>query len=375
METHKASMKIKSFFSNSVEQAIHQARKELGAEAVLITTRHAAPEARHLGAYEVVFGSSADAANQSSEVESSDLNREVALLRDQLESIKRVLQPSATTVATYAEPEKERIYQELVRAGLESPIAQQIVDEAVASSQEPQASGASGSENLETLTIECINRRVRFSAKSDPFEPGARRALIVVGPPGAGKTTTLAKIAIREYLSRRVSMRIISVDPYRVASHEKLRSLARIIGVGFTAASSMREFMEAVDEFRNKDVVLIDTPGFSGADFLVTRDLADFLGQLPSKEIHLVLPAWMRREDLLRCIRQYDVFQPDCLLFTKLDETESRGASLGAALESGKPLSFVSVGQSIPEDLVRATPDLFLMNLFSKGRLAATSAA
>jgi flagellar biosynthesis protein FlhF len=220
-----------------------------------------------------------------------------------------------------------------------------------------------------------MRRKLQFLTESKPTGAESRRVLIFVGPPGAGKTTTLAKVAIREYLGRRLSMRIISMDPFRVASHEKLRALARIMGVGFSAASSMREFIEAVDESRNKEVLFIDTPGFSGNDFAAARDLADFLSQLSVKEIHMVLPASMRRENLMRCLRQYEMFQPDCLLFTRLDETEQRGTSLSVALESGKPLSFISAGQSIPEDLERASSGAFLDTLFARRQQAATSAA
>ena len=164
--------------------------------------------------------------------------------------------------------------------------------------------------------------------------------VVFAGPAGAGKTTTLIKIAIRECLAQRQPVRILSVDPYRVAAHEKLRSFASIIGVGFTAINSVQEFFAAAEESRNKSVVLVDTPGYSPAELDGAAEIASCFERLANKQIHLVLPASMKRADLTRSIRGYAAFQPDFLLFTKLDETGSQGAILSAALEAGKPLSY-----------------------------------
>jgi len=165
------------------------------------------------------------------------------------------------------------------------------------------------------------------------------------------------------------------VDPFRVASHERLRSFAGILGTGFTAASTMREFIEAVEEYRSKNVLLIDTPGYSGNDFESSRDLSGFLARLNHKEVHLVLPASMKRADLARSVRRFEEFKPDYLLFTKLDETESFGAIISTAMQAAKPLSFFASGQSIPEDLEAANLEALLEPLFTRERAGAISAA
>jgi flagellar biosynthesis protein FlhF len=147
------------------------------------------------------------------------------------------------------------------------------------------------------------------------------------------------------------------------------------MGFGFTAANSMREFIEAMDEFRSTDVLLIDTPGFSFNDFEFAGDLIRFLRQMTSKEIHLVLPASMNRDDLILYARRYAEFQPDYVLFTKLDETESRGAVLAAALEADKPLSYLAAGQNIPEDIQAPNWPTLLGKLLRREKVAALSAA
>lgn len=199
--------------------------------------------------------------------------------------------------------------------------------------------------------------------------------VVFCGPPGAGKTASLAKIAVQEFLGRRMSVRVISVDPYRAGAHEKLRALAAIIGLGFTAANTIREFIEAVDEFQSKDVLLVDTPGYSVPEFDAAREMAAALAQMKAKETHLVLPASMKREELVRCSEFYREFAPNYLLFTKMDETESHGGVIAAALEANKPLSFFGTGQSIPEDIELSNAETLLASLFRAERAEATSAA
>ena len=367
------SMQVKSYFADSVEQAIQAARQALGADAVLITSRRAAPETSSRGAYEVVFGVTAPAEPNSAAPESQDLSREVALLRDQLENIKLALQKSAPSSSPRSEPGIQSVHLELAQAGLDDELIQSITNDVW--HNRSQLTAGEEPLSLRDAALESLRKRLRFAPEFAPVSGNGMRAVIFAGPPGAGKTTALAKFAMRECLGRRLSVRIISVETHRPAAHEKLRTLAKIMGFGFTAANSMREFIEAVDECRAKDVLLIDTPGFSHSEFEFAGDLMRFLAQMTSKEIHLVVPASMQRDDLIAYCRRYAAFQPDYLLFTKLDETESRGAVLGAALEAGQPISYLAAGQGIPEDLESPNWPTLLGKLFRRQQAAAVSAA
>lgn len=370
-------MKIKSYFAASVEHAIQQAREQLGAEAMLITSRRASPEARHFGAYEVVFGIPSQHENSAPKPETRDLSSEMQALRAQLDEIKRTLQLSNAPAAGSAAPEVEELLCELTAADLSGTLAQQIASEAYSALQAVPAATRSLPSNqlLRGLAGDCIRRKIQLAPPFRDVGQDPRRMVIFAGPPGAGKTTTLAKIAIRECLAQRLSLRIISVDPHRVAAHEKLRTLAGILGAGFTAASTIQEFIQAVDEFRSKNFLLVDTPGYGRGDLESSHDLADVLCRMDRKETHLVLPASMKRADLARSIRQFEEFNADHLLFTKLDETESLGGIVSAAIETNKPLSFFATGQSIPEDLESANSDILLNSVLTCERASAISAA
>ena len=377
MEQPTSSMKIKSYFASSVEQAIQEARQELGTDAMLITSRRSSPETRSLGAYEVVFGlqgTSNPAGARPRASVPSDLSGELQQLRAQLQEIKTTLKGARGAEAPSSEAEE--LFEELVANDLARNIAQETVSSAVRLREQLSRDQPAHPTTLRAYAVELVSKKLRFV---QPFQasPASDAAKVVVfaGPAGAGKTTTLIKIAIRECLAQRQSVRILSVDPQRVAAHEKLRSFAAIIGVGFTAINSIPEFLAAVSESRNKSIVLVDTPGYSPAELEGLKEIAGCLERLPNKQVHLVLPASMKRADLARTIRDYAALQADYLLFTKLDETESQGAILSAALESGKPLSYFANGQNIPEDIEPAQARALLASVFQPEVAEAVSAA
>ncbi|HUA20079.1 MAG TPA: hypothetical protein VMB25_15125 [Bryobacteraceae bacterium] len=379
-------MRIKSYFAGSVEQAIQEARQELGQEAMLITSRRSAPESRHLGTYEVVFGVTASAAAPSSALRpkpktpprpnaapppATELSVELQSLRAQLQDIKQTLQLGAGAKPSVpAAPESEELSTELVSLDLAAPLAREIAAAALALRER----NPSATKPLRELAIESLAAKLRLAGPTrEPLQPGS--ILAFAGPAGAGKTTTLVKIAVREVLTHRLPLRIVSVDLHRVGAQEKLRTLSGILGAGFVAATTVAEFQEAVQETHRKHVTLIDTPAFDRSEPESAQQIAACLETISRKELHLVLPASMKRTDLVSSVRQYAAFQPDYLLFTKLDETTSYGALLSAALETNEPISFLSTGQGIPEDLEPATEGKLLANFLPRQTAEAVSAA
>jgi len=377
MENATASMRIKSFFAASVEQAIQEARQELGPDAMLITSRRSSPEARSLGAYEVVFGlQSAGAPSAKPRAKApaaADLSGELQNLRAQLQEIKSTLQGARSP--EQAAPDAEELFSRLVSLDLSRNVARDVVAAAVRLRDQISLESSSPALSLETHAAELISKRLRFAPNLPGQTLETGQVIVFIGPAGAGKTTTLIKLAIREGLANRLSLRILSVDPYRVAAHEKLRSFAGIIGVGFTAVNSIQEFAGVVEESRIKSVVLVDTPGYSPSEIAQVKELTGCLERISNKQAHLVLPASMKRESIARSIRDFAALQPDYLLFTKLDETDSQGAILSTALEADKPLSFFANGQNIPEDLEPASASALLASVFRREPEEAVSAA
>jgi flagellar biosynthesis protein FlhF len=321
-------MRLKSYFSGTVEAAVELAHKELGEDALLINARPSTPETRGLGAYEVVFGvppapePEKPGANDSLAQDVAQLRREIERMAQSLRSGKILPVPETSS----------DLYNLLIENELDSGLARQVADGVP----------------LEDL----------FEVDASPGRRGATRGVIaLVGPPGVGKTTTLAKLAARFGLTSPKPAYILSADVYRIAAAEQLRSLAAILGIGFDVVETPVALAQAIEEHRAKDWVFIDTPGLAASEMEDGADLARFLAMHPEIDTHLVLSASMKPADLARVIDRYEIFQPKKLLFTRLDETDRLGALVSEAARRSLPISFLSTGQQIPDALEPATKE------------------
>ena len=140
-----------------------------------------------------------------------------------------------------------------------------------------------------------------ISSKSTRRSGGpARRAAVValVGPPGAGKTTTLVKLAARYGLTSRKPAQILSADVFRIAAADQLRSLASILGIGCDVVETPAALAQVLEEHRSKDLVFIDTPGLAQGEMEDGADLARLIASHPEIDTHLVLPASMKPADM-----------------------------------------------------------------------------
>jgi flagellar biosynthesis protein FlhF len=193
------------------------------------------------------------------------------------------------------------------------------------------------------------------------------RIVALVGPCGAGKTTTLVKLAARFGFATRRPTHILCADTIRIAASEQLRSCAAILGVGFQIVESPRALEQALEELRHKDLVLIDTPGYGPGDMDAAEELAAVLSAHREIDSHLVLTASMRSADLTRVVDRFEVFRPGKLLFTLLDETASFGPLVNEAVRTGKAVSFLATGQRIPEDLEPAAKERIIELVLAPG--------
>ena len=306
------------------------AHKELGEDALLINARPSTPETRGLGAYEVVFGIPAKAEMPATPIQNTDsLAQDIANLRREVERMAQSLRGG------HAIPREETpsdSYNTLIENELDRGLAQKVV------------AGAA----IEDL----------FEVDATPGRRGAARGVVaLVGPPGAGKTTTLAKLAARFGLTSRKPAYILSADVYRIAAAEQLRSLAAVLGIGFDIAETPVALAQALEEHRQKDWVFIDTPGLAATEMEDGADLAKLIASHPEIDTHLVLSASMKPADLARVIDRYEIFRPKKLLFTHLDETDRYGALVNEAARRSVPISFLAAGQQIPDDLEPASKE------------------
>src|SRR3984957_14615834 len=180
---------------------------------------------------------------------------------------------------------------------------------------------------------------------------GTRRVIALVGPTGVGKTTTVAKLAANFKLAHGVRVGLITVDTYRIAAVEQLKTYAEIIDLPLAVVNDPVEMPRALDELGAVDIVFIDTAGRSPRDEVKIRELAEFLLQARPDEVHLVLSAVSGQKSLRSAVERFAVVQFDRLILTKLDEADSLGGVLAVLGLSSRPLSYLTTGQAVPDDI------------------------
>jgi flagellar biosynthesis protein FlhF len=194
-----------------------------------------------------------------------------------------------------------------------------------------------------------------------------RQLIACVGPTGAGKTTTLAKLAVRARLDLGRSVGVISLDAFRVGAVEQWQRYARLIGMPFHAAHDEASFEHALGAL-DSDIVLVDAEGRVPNGDSVTQSLLRMVGGVGDAETHvlLVVPAWLRGGDVDRLMRTYRSPHPTGVVVTKLDEASSTGGVLHACLPSDTPLAYTCSGPRVPEDIEDAEPSAILDRVFTE---------
>lgn len=189
--------------------------------------------------------------------------------------------------------------------------------------------------------------------------PGVRTVVALVGPTGVGKTTTLAKLAANFKLRDGIRVGLVTVDTYRVAAVEQLRTYAELIDLPMHVVSSPRDMRHALHELAGMDLVLIDTAGRSPRDEVKIQELQEYLVEANVDQVHLVLSLVSGARSLEHAAEKFRAVGVTSLLLTKLDEAAGAGAILSAAKRIELPISYLTTGQDVPDDIEAAsTPHL-----------------
>ncbi|MEM6392304.1 MAG: flagellar biosynthesis protein FlhF [Planctomycetota bacterium] len=242
-------------------------------------------------------------------------------------------------------------YTELIEQEVTGELAEAIVTEARRLMNESELDD-------EKACHEAVRRTISKYLPVDPEAAdfnrpgdGRPRTIALVGPTGVGKTTTLAKLAATFKLKAGRNIAMITLDTYRIAAVEQLRTYAGIIGVPLKVCSNPAELNAAVASFAHFDAVLIDTAGRSQRDADKLVELQEMIESVDPHEVHLVLSSTCTQRVILETIERFARVRTDRLIFTKLDEAVTGGVLLNVAKLVGKRLSYVTTGQEVPHQI------------------------
>jgi flagellar biosynthesis protein FlhF len=238
-------------------------------------------------------------------------------------------------------------YAQLVEAEVPEVLARRLVRH-LAESLDPEE--VSRPQVLQSALCDAVGQCILI-APAIRAVMGTRRVIALVGPTGVGKTTTVAKLAASFKLVHGLRVGLVTVDTYRIAAVEQLKTYAEIIDLPLAVANDPGQMSQALDEVGAVDIVFIDTAGRSPRDEVKIRELAHFMVQARPDEVHLVLSAGASEQSLRAAVERFTRVRADRLILTKLDEAESLGAILGVVGQADRPVSYLTTGQAVPDDI------------------------
>jgi flagellar biosynthesis protein FlhF len=183
-----------------------------------------------------------------------------------------------------------------------------------------------------------------------------KRICVFVGPTGAGKTTTLAKIAARSVLEEKMKVGLITTDTYRIAAAEQLKTYARIMEIPIEVVADKAAFRRALAKLADRDLVLVDTPGKSSVEPGYIEKLRDLIHLENPVETNLLLPLTSSQDNLSENLARFKPVGYQSIIFTKLDESRHFGMIYNVIDQERKPVSWVTNGQNVPQDIEKIDP-------------------
>lgn len=298
----------------------------------------------------------------------SEIKNEISKLSDKVRLIQNMFWEEKSETITPAIPSE---FAQIYKMALESGMNSNHINEMMRLSLEHMP--LKMRENSQTVQryFKSLLRKIIPVRMENSLGAGKKKIMMLVGPTGAGKTTSIAKLAARYsyLLQKRYKVGLIVLDTYRIGAVEQLMQYARMMKLAIETVVDPPEFSLALNSLQYCDYILIDTMGSSPYDKEKLNKLYDCINSNTTQnsiDVVLVLPSSVKYEDLMITYQNFSTLNIDTLMFTKLDETKGFGNIFSLVYETKKPISYFSVGQEVPEDLVVASSD-FLVDCLLHG--------
>jgi len=240
-----------------------------------------------------------------------------------------------------------RVFTDMIEADVSEELARELLERLRTSAS---ADDLADPALVRTRLARMLEDEIRVTGPIQTI-PGNRRLVALIGPTGVGKTTTIAKLAANYRLREKKRVGLITVDTYRIAAVEQLRTYADIIDLPMEVVSTPREMREARQRLANFDLVLVDTAGRSPRDEVRVQELKSMLAEASPDEVHLVLSCVAGSRSLAGTAHMFREAGATALLLTKLDETAGLGNILPLIRTCDLPLSYLTDGQNVPDDI------------------------
>lgn len=306
--------------------------------------------------------------------ELKDIKSEISKLGDKVKLIQNMFwDEKSPDIESQIPPEFAEIYRLASQSGMNKDHLDDIMRMTL---HHMPAKMRENSSTVKRYFQTLLRKMIPIRLESMPAK-GSKKVIMLVGPTGVGKTTSIAKLAARySYLmQKKYKVGLVVLDTYRIGAVEQLMQYARMMKLGIEIVVDPPEFSSALNSLRYCDYILIDTMGSSPYDKGKIEKIYECLEANDTEfsvDVVLVMPSSIKYDDLKVTYDNFSSLNVDTMMFTKLDETRGFGNIFSLAYETKKPISYFSVGQEVPEDLVSASSDFLvecLLNGFNRSKV------
>ncbi len=350
-------MQISKYKAKTISDAISMVKNELGQDAIILSSRKIKEGANgHL--FEIsAISSGADIINNSSG-QYEDVKSELMNIKEMIYILNH---SEGITDRLIMKPETLSIYAKLLRNGFNEHYARAFLEKGGAFSN-------GSSNNLKKIRTETIKAITEIIGIYKPFENtnGVQTVTAMIGTTGVGKTTTIAKLAAQLVLKSKKKVGLISVDSYRIGAIEQLKTYANILGIPCFPAFNRKDLIAAIKRLKNMDVVIIDTAGQSQYDEKRIEELKNIMTEDLKIHSHLLLNAATSEEEMNKTAINFSPLKFKSYIFTKLDESEKYGSIINQLMKKQLPISYLTTGQNVPDDIEEASKNKIAKLLLNK---------
>jgi flagellar biosynthesis protein FlhF len=382
-------MKIKKYTGADFQEAIQKAKKEMGQDAIILHTRHI-KKGGFLGLFTRSQVEITVAADESLQVERDRSRRSnspngpapddsatgcrpdpqvpsTSQLAEEIKQMKEIMSDIKTKMNEISSirgvPD---VVQEFHNRLITNQVDGQIAGRIAASAETRMRGERTETVSVHEICVSALQDYINDIQNITPAPEKKNKVVAMVGPTGVGKTTTIAKLAASQAFMQNKKVAMITLDTYRISAAEQLRTYAEIIGVPLKVVFNSADLEEALSEFKDKDIIFIDTAGRSPFNEAHMEELKQFINLAQPDETILVLSVTTDSKDLLNIYQKFEAMNIDRLIFTKLDEVPHHGQILNALDEIRLPVAYFTTGQNVPDDIEVPEPVRFAQMLMGE---------
>jgi flagellar biosynthesis protein FlhF len=341
-------MRVKRYEAKDIQDALAQIKLDLGPDAVVLyvkeVKRYRSFRLNPTKTIEVIAGIEENQRDVVNQTKLEMIQYELREIKDFMKEVAlQNIQSSPKTA--FIPPALRPVYQKLIECEVEEEIAEDLIKRLQQRVTEKEFKDP---HLLEELLVRQIAQTIEVAG---PLAADNNKIIAFVGPTGVGKTTTIAKLAANFTLLEKKKVALITLDTYRIAAVEQLKTYAEIMGIPIDVVFTPKELIPAFKKYKDKDLILVDTAGRNPLNDLQMEELRNFIGQDGNIEVQLLISMTTKAKEIAEIFNRFEVAHIHRIIFTKLDEITSFGNLLTAVTRAKRPISYITTGQNVPEDI------------------------